>query len=337
MKDKAPSFIKKVRETITHYDMLRGGEKVLAAVSGGQDSVCMLKALLDLRKRLKIELVVANMDHGIRGDESVSDSRFVGRLAAGAGLEFVHKKVNIKNEEKNKRSIEEVARERRYSFLCEAARKSGCSVIATGHTLDDQAETVLMRVISGTSTAGLGGIPPVRYEGDLRIIRPLIRTEKREAGCYLRGAGWEFVEDSTNSKLVYLRNKVRIEIMPFLEKYNPKLKRALANLSDGVRDEFAEERARRSVAAVAAISLGKDNVVPISDMVLQPKMVRKEIFKELLIRSGGNIKKLTYRHWMDLDRILRSGSAGNAIDLPGDIRATRTRDEIIFAKRPRSL
>jgi tRNA(Ile)-lysidine synthase len=335
-KETAPSFLKKVRETVSHYDMLRGGEKVLIAVSGGPDSMCMLKVLLDLAKTSDLVVVVANMDHGIRGAESERDSEFVRKITSQHGLEFIHRKVAIKGVPSGGRSIEELAREKRYAFLLEAAERSGCQVIATGHTLDDQAETVLMRIISGSSPSALGGVQPVRYEGDIRIIRPLIRVDKKEALAYLHGARWDFVEDSTNKELDYFRNRVRLEIMPFLEKYNPKLKRALVNLSDGVREELEFIRLEKEKMAVFHGQDGGRVIACICDMVLQPRPLRREIFKELLRKAGGNIKKLTYRHWMDMDRLLRSGSNGGSLDLPGDIRITRTRDEMVFEKRPRS-
>ncbi len=329
------AFVKNVADTIRHYDMLRSGERVLAAVSGGPDSVAMLKALLDTRRKLKIEVLVANMDHGIRGPESERDSEFVKELSGRHGLVFIHKKISLKKGSKEAMSLEERAREERYGFLLKAAREAGCQAVATGHTIDDQAETVLMRMISGASPSAIGGIPPVRYEGGIRIIRPLIRVEKNDILRFLRGCGWGFVEDSTNKATDYARNKVRHDIIPFLEQYNPRLKRSLANLADGMREELEALRADKAKALSDVCSLAGGHVsAAISDMMLQPRALRKEIFKELLRRSGGNIKKLTYRHWMEADKLLRAGASGNSLDLPGNIRVTRTTCELIFARRP---
>lgn len=330
----ASAFAKNVADTIRNYDMLRTGERVLAAVSGGPDSVAMLKVLLDMRRKLKIDVVVANMDHGIRGPESERDSRFVKELAGRHGLGFIHKKVALKKGSKEEMSLEERAREERYGFLLKTAREAGCQAVATGHTLDDQAETVLMRVISGASPSAIGGIPPVRHEGGIRIIRPLIRAEKRDVLRFLQGCRWDFVEDSTNKELDYARNRVRREVIPFLEKYNPKLKRSLANLADGMREELDALREDKAKAVKEVCPDAGDQVrVAISDLMLQPRALRKEIFKELLRRAGGNIKKLTYRHWMEADNLLRAGVTGGSLDLPGDIRVTRTTREIIFAPR----
>jgi len=321
-------------DTVRQYDMLNKGEKVLAAVSGGSDSVCMLKTLLALRREPGIEVVVGNMDHAIRGKESEKDSAFVKRLAEGLGLKFVHRKINVRSGAKDGRSLEERAREKRYAFLKKAALDNGCGVIATGHTIDDQAETVLMRTVFGSSLAGMTGIPPVRYEDGLRIIRPLIRVEKRDVLCYLEKTGGEYVEDCTNLDIRHLRNKVRLEIIPFLEKYNPRLKRSLANLSDTLREDFVFLKTEKEKISGRHAKERKGLLsIDVKDFILQPRALRKEIFKELFRKAGGNIKKLTYRHWMDMDYFLRAAEKGKSLDFPGDIRVAKRDDTVTFSKR----
>jgi len=329
------AFLKRVRDTVKQYDMLHRGDRVLLAVSGGADSVCLLKALLDMRRQLGIDIVVGNVDHGLRGKESERDSAFVKRLSGKFGLGCVHKKINVRSGGKKGASIEERARDERYAFFKEAAGANDCGVIATGHTMDDQAETVMMKVIYGSSLAGITGIPPVRIEGDQRIIRPLIRVERREILAFLEKEGLGYVEDSTNRDVKFARNSIRHEILPFLEKYNPRLKRSLVNLSDTLREDFfflgpeKEKAVRKYAGGEGSPPVG----IKISDMILQPKALRKEIFKELFRRAGGNVKKLTYRHWMDMDYFLRAAKKNKSLDFPGDIRVTRTVDGIVFRKR----
>ena len=323
------AFLKRVKDTIKHYDMLAEGDRVLVAVSGGADSVCLLKALVDLRRQLGIDLVVANMDHCLRGSQSESDSRFVMELAAALELECRHKKVRVAEGGAAGASLEEKAREKRYAFLKQAAAKSGCNVIATGHTMDDQAETVLLRVIYGSSLAGISGIYPVRQEGAFRLARPLIRTTRRDILDFLKGARQGYVEDPSNKDLKFLRNSVRHRILPFLEKYNPSLKRSLANLADALREDFIFLDAERKKA------LGKhqgSGSVEMKDIILQPKAVRKEVLKELFRRAGGNVKKLTHRHWMDMDYFIRSAEKGRSLDLPGGIRLSKRDGSVIFEK-----
>jgi len=335
------AFLKRVRDAVKQYDMLHKGDRVLVAVSGGPDSVCLLEALLRFRRELDLEIVVGNMDHGLRGTASRRDSEFVKRLSGESGLKCVHKKVNLRSGRKKGISVEEQARGKRYAFLLEAAARNKCNVIATGHTMDDQAETVLMRIIYGSSSAGITGIPPVRYEGGRRIIRPLIRVERRDVLDFFKKTGSKYVEDKTNLDVRFLRNRVRHEILPLLEKYNPGLKRSLVNLSDTLREDlvFLDTEKKKAIERHAGpvrknFSKGtRASGIKIKDILLQPKALRKELFKELFRRAGGNIKKLTYRHWMDMDYFLRAAERNKSLDFPGKIRVTKHGDEIIFRKR----
>lgn len=321
-------FQKKVLDAIRQYDMISKGDRVLVATSGGADSVSLLKVLYELRKKLGIEVVAANIDHSLRGKESAADSRFVKGLAKSMGLEVAYKKINVRKEGKRKSSVEEKAREKRYEFLLKAAENRKCNVIATGHTMDDQAETVLMRVIYGSSTEGIRGIPPLREHGSLRIVRPLIRTERKDIIKFLKENRIKHVEDSSNENMRMRRNKIRKILLPQLEEYNPRIKRALVNLADNVREDVSllPRGGRRA-------SSGTEARIKISDLILQPKAVRKRIFKELFASSGGSVKKLTYRHWMDMDEFTRRAQKGKSLDLPGSIRVMKRKDELIYKKR----
>lgn len=322
------AFLKRVKDTISHYGMIEEGDKVLVAVSGGADSVCLLKAMLSFREKMGIEVLVANMDHSLRGAESKRDSEFVKFLSKEEGLRFIFKKVNALTGKKGL-STEEKAREKRYSFLLKAAKKEGCSTIATGHTMDDQAETVLMRMMYGSSLSGLTGIPPVREAGGVKIIRPLIRTERKDVESFLKRNSCKHVNDASNKDLKFQRNLVRVKVLPYLEKENPRLKRSLANLSDSLREDFMLLNAKKEKVE------SRGGRIKTADIILQPSSTRKDIFKELFKTAGGNVKKLTYRHWMDMDRFLKSAQKSKSLDLPGSVRVTKTRDEIVFAKRER--
>jgi len=323
------AFLKRIKDTIKHYDMLHPGDRVLVAVSGGPDSVCLLRVLLSI-KNMDLELVVGNLDHGIRKRGSKADSAFVKKISKELGLPFVYKELNLNACKKKKLSIEEKARAARYSFLVSAAKKYNCGIIATGHTLDDQAETAVMRFILGSSLKGMSGIPPVRYENGLKIVRPLIRTEKKEIIQQLHAEGWPYREDHTNRDTKYFRNSIRHEVLPFLEKYNPKIRRSLANLSDTMREDAAFlDAAKQKVFPGCVRSDIGPTKVKAKDMILQPAALRKEVFKELFTRAGGNVKKLTYRHWMDMDYFIRTGKAGKSLNFPG-VTVAKQKDDIIF-------
>ncbi|MCX5714939.1 MAG: tRNA lysidine(34) synthetase TilS, partial [Candidatus Omnitrophica bacterium] len=233
------NLIERVLKTIRNYEMLKPGDTVLIAVSGGPDSVFLLQALAHLKIKLKLKkLVVCNLDHGIRGKESSEDSLFVKKIAEDLNLGFIHKKIDLSKKRSKDLSTEEIAREERYKFFNDAAKAVKADIVATGHTLDDQAETILMRIIKGASLKGVIGISPVREEGPLKIIRPLFELEKAEIERYLDERGREYRIDSTNSEGIYFRNVVRKDIIPYLEKYNPRLKRALCSLAEHLREDF---------------------------------------------------------------------------------------------------
>lgn len=330
----ADNLIERVLKTVRNYEMLKSDDTVLVASSGGSDSLFLLLALNHLKSKLKLKkLVVCNLDHGIRGKESREDSLFVKKIAEDLNLGFIHKKINLSDKKSKDLSTEEIAREERYRFFINAAKVSKANVIATGHTLDDQAETILMRLIKGSSMKGIVGISPVRLKGDVRIIRPLFELGKKEIERYLDDRGIAYRIDSTNLTPIYFRNIVRIEIMPFLEKYNPRLKRVLCNLAEHLREDFEFIREAKSVIQ-HKISHSKGMVkIALKDLVVQPRALQKEILRDSLDRIGGEVKRLTFRHWKDMEQLVRHKRKGSSLDLPGDIRITRTGASIFFRKR----
>ena len=329
------NLIERVLKTIRSYDMLKSGDTVVAAVSGGPDSLFLLHALVSLKRKFGIKkIAVCNLDHGLRGEESRRDSKFVKRAAAGLGLEFIHKRINLSKAKSKKLSMEELARSVRYKFYKEAAGRAGATVIATGHTLDDQAETVLMRLVKGASLKGAVGILPVRREGEVSFIRPLLGLEKREIEEYLTRGRIGYRIDRTNLEDIYFRNVVRSEIIPFLERYNPRLKRVLSNFAEHLREDFEfieneKSKARRFIRS----GLNGRAEISLKDIVVQPKALQKEILRDSLDKAGGEVKKLTFRHWKDLENFIKYKRKGSSLDLPGAVRVTRTADNLIFNRR----
>jgi tRNA(Ile)-lysidine synthase len=328
------NLIEIVLKTIRNYEMLKPGDTVLVAVSGGSDSVFLLQALNSLKSKLKLKnLVVCNLDHGIRGRESSEDSAFVKKLAEGLNLGFIHKKIDLSKKRSKELSTEEVAREERYKFFNDAAKAAKADIIATGHTLDDQAETVLMRIIKGASLKGLVGISPVRDEGSLKIIRPLFELEKSRIEKYLDERGVEYRIDSTNAEPIYFRNVVRKDIIPFLEKHNPRIKRALCSLAEHLREDFEFINEAKSAIGHFTRSTGKSVEIRLKDLAIQPRALQKEILRDALDKIGGEVKRLNFRHWKEMEQFIKHKRKGNSIDLPGDIRVTRTASSLVFHSR----
>jgi tRNA(Ile)-lysidine synthase len=318
-------LLEKVLKTIKGHDMVRPGDRVLAAVSGGPDSVFLVYALDSLKRKLGAEVFVCNLDHGLRGPESEEDSAFVKRLAAELALEFIHKRIDLRGARDKKLSTEESARAERYKFFNCCAKELNANAVATGHTLDDQAETVLMNLIKGSSPKGASGIPPVREDaGGLRVIRPLIEIEKAEILDYLKSNGIDFRIDRTNDEDIYFRNIVRGEIIPFLEKFNPRVKRALSNFAGHLREEarFIRDEKARLARTIGSMG-GGCSTLDLKELLIQPRALVKEVIRDFLEASGAEIKKLSYRHWKEIENFIRFKRKGSSMDLPGGIRMTR--------------
>ncbi len=233
-------------EAMARHGRLDEGGRVLVAVSGGADSV----ALLHVLAKLGLPLAVAHLDHQTRHGESTKDAAFVEALAERLGLPFRLERRAVAEEAAGRpESFEEYARELRYAFFRRAAHETGCAVVATGHQADDQAETVLMRLLRGSGPAGLSGIPPVREERGLRVIRPLLGLRRDALRRWLEEEGHTWREDSSNRDPAFLRNRIRNELLPHLtSEYNPRCTEALIRLADVLREEDRFLEARRAEA-----------------------------------------------------------------------------------------
>lgn len=217
--------------------MLVPGERVLAAVSGGADSVALLHVLLQLGYRVE----VAHLDHGTRDGESALDAAHVAALADSLGLPCHATRRAVAAEAAQSRtSFESYARKVRYEFLVDTARRLGIAVVSTGHQADDQAETVLLRLLRGCGPEGIAGIPPVRTGEGVRIVRPLLDCTRDQIVAWLTELGVSWREDRSNQDTAHERNRVRHELLPMLARdFNPRIRDALMRLADAQREEMA--------------------------------------------------------------------------------------------------
>lgn len=223
-------------ELIRRYDMLPEGSRVLCAVSGGADSMCLLHWLKERREEYGFSLLAAHYEHGLRGDESLRDAAFTREQCEMLGIRIVVGKGDVAAfAEAQKLGIEDAARTLRYRFLEETADRLACDRIATAHNLNDNAETVLMNLCRGAGTRGLAGIPPVRG----RIVRPLLWTSREEIETYLDVHRIPHIEDSSNRSDDYTRNRIRHQIIPLLMEENPSFLSAIGRTTELLREDDA--------------------------------------------------------------------------------------------------
>jgi tRNA(Ile)-lysidine synthase len=278
--------------------MLTGGETVLVAVSGGADSVALLHVLLTLADELSLRLHVLHVDHGLRPD-SGRDAEFVRQLAARLGVPADVARVAVPGGG----SVEAAARAVRYEALDAHARRLGAERIAVGHTADDQAETVLMRMLAGAGVRGLAGIPAVRG----RIIRPLLETRREALVAALDAAGLPWVEDPSNRDPKFLRNRIRHELLPLLSaSYNPDVVTTLDRIARHCRDAVSaiERMAGRELDRLAAPE-DRAIVLPHAPLAELPRQVAAEVLRQAAARLGGRAPLRAWAH-RGLTRVLAS-------------------------------
>lgn len=229
-----------------HVSLLKPGTRLAVGLSGGADSVALLRALAARAAQLGLVLHAAHLHHGLREAEADEDLAFCRKLAAKLDIPFHQSRVDTAAEARARpeagkagETIEEAARRLRYAWFRELLQSGEIDAVATAHTLDDQAETVLARFLRGAWTEGLAGIHPIIEFAEGTIVRPLLETTRAEVEAFLRGIGQDWREDSSNRHLTYTRNRIRHQLLPLLETWNPRLREHLAQMATLALDEEA--------------------------------------------------------------------------------------------------
>lgn len=314
--------------------LIQAGDRVAVAVSGGADSVALLRAILELREGLGIVLSVVHFNHKIRGREGDADAEFVSELAKRHGLQFHHASGDVPAfAKKHHMSTEAAARRLRYEMFRGLLAGGTVDKIATAHTRDDQAETVLLRVLRGAGTRGLAGIHPIVKLDCGIIVRPMLDISRAEVETYLRSLGQAWREDSTNTDVSYTRNRVRHELIPLLERdYNPNIREVLSEAAEIARDEDAFwEELIEPLARTAIESDGEITTIRLEGEAAGTVTVRRRLLRLAANRAG---LQLDFQHGEQVLALLQK-SKGAEVELPRDWRARRigpttiqlTRDE----------
>ena len=312
--------------------MVSPAETVVVGVSGGADSLGLLYVLDELEE-YNLKLIVSHINHGIRPEEGKRDAEFVEEIAEKLNLPFELKEVNTPEFKKGSNlSLEEAARVLRYQFFKEVLAKYEARKIATAHTLDDQAETVLMRLIRGSGALGLSGIPPVSED---YIIRPLIETPRSEVEEYLTAKGIKWVDDSTNRASDFLRNRIRHELIPELQEYNPRIKEALSRTASILRveEDFIRSGAKNWLRYVFGSAGEGELVGNISRYKLIPEALRTAFLRMAIEKLKGNLRKISFGHIDSMDELLLFETPSGEISLPDGIVMAKGYDLFLITRR----
>ena len=297
--------------------------------------MALLHILFALRRNFGITLHIAHLNHMIRKEEAVRDEKFVVRIANKLKLPVAVGREDVPRlARSNKMSTEEAARKARYDFLVMTANAIGASKIAVAHNLDDQVETTLMRVIRGAGVEGLAGIPPIRSIEGLLIIRPLIEVWRDEIEIHLRRKKLRARTDSTNRDTKYLRNRIRLKLIPLLKKsYNPGVKDTLRKIGENMRDlkGFMEKDIVRAYSE-SVQKKGMDILLNLRKFSKSHIAVQKEVIRLCIKEAGGHMRKIRYDHWQDLDRLIREPKQKGRICLPSKLWASKENGKIVFHK-----
>ena len=326
--------MQRLRQTVLEYiwkhELLKAGDRVGVAVSGGADSVALLRLLLELRKEIGVVVSVVHFNHKLRGIESDEDERFVAQLALRHNLELRRESGEVSAYAAEKHlGLEAAARDMRYRFFRTLLLEGGLNRIATGHTLDDQAETVLLKIVRGAGGRGLAGVyprlsvPSSQFpDSSVSIVRPLLGARRRDLEAYLLALGQSWRDDKSNRDLRHMRNRVRHGILPRLERYlNPAVREALAETAEISRaeEEYWEKEVARVLPLVwAAAGRRRDSQLdtdaPGSVLKLSALMNLPLALQRRVIRTAGESMglRLDFHH---VDEILALGSnrAGSTV------------------------
>lgn len=320
-------ILEKVKKTITKYHLIDKSDKVVIGVSGGPDSVALLYLLNSLRKEFNLKLHIAHLDHRLRKD-SYKDREFVEVLARRLNLPVTCAQISIKALAK-KGSLEEVARNARLGFLFKVAKEIKSTKIALGHNLDDQAETVMMRILRGAGLYGLAGISPKRDITGYQVIRPLIETRRKEIEAFLRRKKIKPRIDPSNLEDIYFRNKIRNRLLPLLEnEYNRNIKELLSNMAQSLRDDY---NYLNRVAKSSAKRLGRK--INLKKFLKLHPAIQRLVLRLNIARLKGDMRRISFQHIKELEDLILNRPTNSIVDLPKGISVVKKKSSFSFYKR----
>jgi tRNA(Ile)-lysidine synthase len=338
-----PKLLKILAKTMRRHTMFEKDDRVLIGVSGGPDSIALLHLLIRIAPWHKLSLGVAHLNHKLRGTMSDNDAAFVSSHIQSVGLKcYCHKENIHKYQRRHKLSLEHAARRVRYRFLILIAQQEGFNKIALAHHSDDNAELILMNLLRGSGPLGLSGIPPVRNAAGpaIKIVRPLIDVSKKQILDYLDKSHLPYITDISNADTQYLRNRIRHDLIPFLQaSYNLSIKQTLNQLADITRTE--EEWIDNLITPLfrEAVIAQSNSSVTFSILklnVCHPAAIRR-IIRRAIHEIKGDSKRISFTHIALVMQLLKHGPVIGSLDLPDRIRVRRKHDILVFVQEKTGL
>ena len=305
--------------------------KGLVAVSGGADSTALLLALDELikAKRLALTITVAHLDHGLRKKASREDAKWVARLARELGFEIELGRVNVARRAKESAdNLEQAARRARYEFLAKTAKRKQAQLVLTAHTMDDQAETVLLRLLRGSGADGLAGIEPVRRldsKSNAALVRPLVIWAKRaDTDGYCQHREIQFRIDEMNDDETFARVRVRKQLVPLLQSFNPKVAEGLARTAELLREDVsvlnreADELLREASDPFRKNKTEtKSRLLSVDVLARAPAAIRRRALRKWISDGRGDLRRLEMVHLVGVEKLLEGHRGGRIAELPG--------------------
>lgn len=325
----AKNLIKTIQNTAFQNGLWKKGSKIILGVSGGPDSVCLLDVMAKIAPKYGLELIIAHINYGLRGKDSARDEEFVRKLVEKYKLHIaVFPKTRFSEILKpsfRKNPSENELRNIRYEFFEKIRQENKFDLIAVAHNADDQVETFLMRIIRG---AGLQGLAGMKYKNNF-IIRPLLGISRKEILEYLDRTNLTYRTDKTNKQNLFLRNKIRNKLIPFLEKnFNPSIKKTILNSVAGIAEDYA---LIQKLADKTYRTNGTDNLSTKKLLTLHPSLQRM-VLRNFLMEKKTDLKDIESSHIEEILKALRSKKSKNQVVLFKGLKLTRKGDKIIISR-----
>jgi len=335
-------LLDKLRETIRQHRMFRRGDTIVVGVSGGPDSLCLLHALNQLREELGVALHVGHVEHGVRGEESRADAAYVENLTRDwqlpVSVEYADVPVYAAQ---HKLAIEEAARRVRYSFLGQVAHELGAGCIAVGHNADDHVETILMHWMRGSGLGGLRGILPVQILGAeawwsgpaVKLVRPLLEVPRNEIEVYCQQHGLEPRFDRSNLDLTYHRNRIRHELIPHLESFNPRIRDVLRRSARVIADDYDCLRIQ-GLQAWESLARESEGTVtfPLKPWLKLHPSLQRQLLREAIHRLRNSLRDIDWIHVEQARMGVEQKAAGARITLPQGLWLFKGYDEFVIGE-----